>query len=162
MEFKEYAYGCGCISQGSITIRKCDKCLKFDLSNEFPARDEVSGLSVRPSTGPVMATYAGIETDLDAVTRKSQPVYSGVLKYFPDALLEVAKVSKLGNDQHNPGEPLHWARGKSMDQLDAAVRHILDYAKGVPTDTDGGSHLAKAAWRILAQLQLQVEAERGL
>jgi hypothetical protein len=28
-------------------------------------------------------------------------------------------------------------------------------------ETDGGRHLAKAAWRILAALQLDIEAERG-
>jgi hypothetical protein len=89
--------------------------------------------------------------------RKARPVYSGVLKYFPDALLAVAAISQLGNDQHNPGEPLHWARHKSTDQLDAAIRHLIDHAKGTPTDADGGSHLAKAAWRVLAELQLEIE-----
>lgn len=94
----------------------------------------------------------------EAEKRKGQPVCTGVLDYFPDALLAVAEVSKLGNDQHNPGEPLHWARGKSMDQMDAAVRHIIDRKKS-KFDTDGGRHLAKAAWRILAELQLDIEAE---
>ena len=93
--------------------------------------------------------------------RKTRPVYSGVLKYFPDALLEVANISFIGNEQHNPGEPLHWARHKSTDQLDAAVRHILDDAMGIEIDTDGGYHLAKAAWRILAELQLRLETKKG-
>ena len=34
------------------------------------------------------------------------------------ALAEVARVSKAGNDQHNPGQPLHWARDKSADHAD--------------------------------------------
>lgn len=95
----------------------------------------------------------------DPATRKGMPIVSGVLDYFPLALLEVAKVSKAGNDQHNPGEPLHWARGKSMDQADTAVRHIMERG-GV--DTDGQRHLAKAAWRILADLQIEMEREQGL
>ncbi len=92
--------------------------------------------------------------------RKSYPVWSGVLMYFPDAIKEVALVSKLGNDQHNPGEPLHWARGKSMDQLDAATRHMIDHGTGHVKDTDGGYHLAKAIWRLCAELQLVIEQER--
>ena len=39
--------------------------------------------------------------------RKDHPVFTGVLMYFPDAIAAVAHVSKLGNDQHNPGQPLH-------------------------------------------------------
>jgi hypothetical protein len=75
--------------------------------------------------------------------------------------LAVAAISQVGNDQHNPGEPLHWARHKSTDQLDAATRHLIDHAKGIRFDDDGGRHLAKAAWRILAELQLNLEAEQA-
>lgn len=97
----------------------------------------------------------------EASNRKRVPIFSGVLMYFPDALAAVAEVSKIGNDQHNPGEPLHWAREKSTDQLDCAVRHIMDYGTGVKLDPlDGGRHLAKAAWRVLAELQLSIEKER--
>ncbi len=86
--------------------------------------------------------------------RKDMPVFSGVLKYFPDALLEVSKVSKAGNDQHNPGKPLHWDRSKSTDEADALVRHLLDAGK---LDTDGIRHSAKVAWRALAHLQKELE-----
>ena len=92
--------------------------------------------------------------------RKETPVFSGVLKYFPDAILEVARVSKIGNDQHNPGEPLHWAKEKSTDEPDALVRHLIDHAKGEVYDTDGQRHLAKAAWRALAFLQRELEHEK--
>ena len=37
----------------------------------------------------------------DAKERKNLPIASGVLDYFPKALAEVARVSKVGNDQHN-------------------------------------------------------------
>ena len=91
------------------------------------------------------------------MNRKDFPVYSGVLKYFPDALLEVSKVSQAGNDQHHKGTPLHWDRAKSTDELDALLRHLIDHSKGIILDTDGQRHLAKVCWRSLAMLQKEVE-----
>jgi hypothetical protein len=90
----------------------------------------------------------------DPAARKALPVASGVLDYFPAALVEIAKVSKAGNDQHNPGQPLHWARGKSMDQGDTLIRHFLE--RGT-IDSDGLRHSAKMAWRALALLQIELE-----
>lgn len=95
----------------------------------------------------------------DHKTRKGFPITTGVLDYFPDALLAVAAVSKAGNDQHNPGEPLHWARGKSMDQSDTLVRHLMERGE---IDTDGHRHSAKMAWRALALLQLEIEEAQKL
>ena len=86
--------------------------------------------------------------------RKAIPICSGVLDYFPDAIREIAKVSAKGNDQHNPGEPLHWNRDKSTDHADCALRHLME--RGT-MDDDGTRHLAKAAWRVLALLQLEIE-----
>lgn len=94
----------------------------------------------------------------DAAERKEIPICTGVLDYFSGALAEVAKVSKAGNDQHNPGQPLHWARGKSMDQADTIVRHLME--RGT-IDSDGMRHSAKVAWRALALLQTELE-EAGL
>ena len=91
-----------------------------------------------------------------AAERKLIPVASGVLNYFPSALIEVAKVSFIGNQQHNPGQPLHWARAKSTDQDDTIIRHFLE--RGT-LDVDGVRHSAKLAWRALALLQLEMEAE---
>jgi len=91
----------------------------------------------------------------DAQERKNTPIYSGVLKYFPDAIAYVAKVSKLGNDQHNFGQPLHWSREKSGDHHDCASRHLLE--SGTVDETDGIRHSGKLAWRSLAILQLELE-----
>lgn len=99
---------------------------------------------------------------LTANERKQRPMFSGLLAYFPDALEEVARVSFLGNEQHNPGTPLHWDRAKSGDETDAAIRHFKDRAQGIMFDTDGGRHLGKAAWRTLAALQKELERERLL
>lgn len=94
---------------------------------------------------------------IDSATRKDLPLATGVLDYFPAALAEVAKLSKHGNDKHNPGEPLHHARGKSGDHADCLLRHLVE--RGT-VDTDGFLHEVKVAWRALALLQEAME-ERG-
>lgn len=91
----------------------------------------------------------------DSATRKATPIYSGVLKYFPDALAAVARLSKKGNDKHNPGEPLHWSREKSTDHGDCIVRHQITFDQVDPES--GEYHAAGVAWRALAQLQLLEE-----
>ena len=91
----------------------------------------------------------------DAAERKGIPVVTGLLDYFPAALAEVAKVSRAGNDKHNPGEPMHWARGKSMDQADCIGRHLMERG-GFDPET-GQRHSAQMAWRALALLQLELE-----
>jgi hypothetical protein len=88
--------------------------------------------------------------------RKALPLASGVLDYFGDALLVVAEVSRVGNEQHHPGEPLHWDKSKSTDEADALLRHLLD--RGT-LDTDGLRHSGKVAWRALAMLQRELDAE---
>jgi len=93
-----------------------------------------------------------------AKERKATPVFSGVLKYFPDALKEVAKCSKAGQDQHNPDKPLAWDRSKSGDELDALTRHLIDHGIN-PVDDDGVLHLAKVTWRSLAALQKHLEGQ---
>jgi hypothetical protein len=92
----------------------------------------------------------------DAQTRKDTPIARGVLDYFPLAIAEVARVSKKGNDQHNPGQPMHWAKGKSTDHADCVVRHLIERGS---LDTDGMRHSAKVAWRALALLQTELEEE---
>lgn len=87
-----------------------------------------------------------------AESRKATPVFSGVLKYFPNALKEVAKCSKAGNDQHHPDKPLHWDMSKSKDEYDALTRHLIDHTIN-PIDDDGVLHLTKVAWRALAGLE---------
>ena len=93
-----------------------------------------------------------------AAERKATPVFSGVLKYFPNALKEVSKCSQAGNDQHHPNTPLHWDRSKSKDELDALTRHLIDHSIN-PLDEDGQLHLAKVAWRALAGLEKYLEGQ---
>lgn len=95
----------------------------------------------------------------DYEARKQRPICTGVLDYFPDALLEIAHVSFVANEQHNPGEKMHWAKDKSIGRGDEIIRHLIDRGK---TDSDGLRHTAKAAWRALELLQREIEAERSL
>ena len=88
--------------------------------------------------------------------RKARPIYTGVLRYFPDALMAVAHCSQVGNDQHNPGQPVHWDKSLSSDEADALVRHLL---KAGTLDTDGVRHSAKVAWRALALLQRELDSD---
>jgi hypothetical protein len=89
-------------------------------------------------------------------TRKTVPLATGLLDYFPDALVEVARVSYWGSKQHHPDKPVHWDRSKSIDHGDCLIRHFMERGTN---DTDGMRHTAKMVWRALAMLQLELEAE---
>lgn len=111
-------------------------------------RDPKPGIGGAPTRATILPEAAG--------ERKKFPIASGVLDYFPDALVAIANVSYLGNEQHNPGQPLHWARNKSADEADTMMRHFLQ--RGT-RDRDGVRHSAKMAWRALAMLQKEIEAD---
>ncbi len=108
----------------------------------------------------------------DSKARKGVPLFSGLDRYFPDALAEVARLSKLGNDKHNPNQPLHWSREKSSDHADCIRRHLLDAHEemfetpcgaivGIAIDHDDNVlHAVKVAWRALAHAQLAIESRR--
>jgi hypothetical protein len=93
----------------------------------------------------------------DPKERKKIPLWSGLFKYFPDALIAVAKVSYAGNEQHNPGQKLQWSREKSSDHEDTLLRHLMESGS---VDSDGQLHSAKLVWRALAKLQLEIEASK--
>ena len=90
----------------------------------------------------------------DPVKRKSIPLATGCTDYFADALIAVAELSRVGGEQHNPGQPLFWDKTKSTDHADAMLRHFLE--RGT-IDIDGVRHSAKVAWRALAILQTEIE-----
>jgi len=92
----------------------------------------------------------------DAKARKNVPLYSGLIRYFPKALAEVAELSRIGNEQHNPGSPLHWDRSKSGDELDALTRHLFEAGT---RDCDKVRHSIKVAWRALANAEKEIERE---
>ena len=90
----------------------------------------------------------------DAADRKGMPIFSGFVAYFPHALAAVAQLSRIGNEQHNPGKPLHWDHSKSQDETDALMRHITDMAiQKDHRDPDGVLAAVKILWRAAANLE---------
>ncbi len=102
----------------------------------------------------------------DSSERKNYPILSGCVKYFPAALAGVARISKIGNDKHNPGQPLHHARSKSTDHGDCIVRHLIDaedllaaYRRGDTSATKEMilTEVNQLAWRALSYSQVLQE-----
>lgn len=119
-----------------------------------PRRIFDSSYSVAPGSPDIGDEPEDEPQPSDAAARKGMPIARGVLDYFPAALLKLAEVSRVGNEQHNPGKPMHWAFDKSSDHADALLRHLIDRRT---VDSDGLPHVAKAAWRALALLQTYLE-----
>ena len=116
--------------------------LHYDDMTEEQQWQYVEGLEV---------TNADVVTD-KAQERKKIPVYSGFVKYFPNAMKDVAVCSRIANEQHHAGETLHWDMDKSTDELDAMMRHLIDHISE-PIDDDGIRHITKVAWRAMAMLE---------
>ncbi len=116
--------------------------LHYDNMTEDQQWQYVEGLEV---------TDAEVVSD-KAQARKKIPVYSGFVKYFPNAMKEVAVCSRIANEQHHAGKPLHWDMNKSTDELDALMRHLVDHTTD-PIDDDGIRHITKVAWRAMAMLE---------
>src|SRR3990167_1068637 len=93
----------------------------------------------------------------NAKARKAVPLATGCFDYFHDALADVAALSRIGNEQHTPGKPLHWDRAKSTYEADCLARHFIQRGTN---DTDGVRHSTKVAWRALALLQKEIETAR--
>lgn len=155
-----------------MSNRRCDRCFCSTLKcfgKDFCSNDQCCfHLSPLPSMCNLSepaeidcASNLGLPTEYRA--RKALPIFDGVVMYFPDAMAAISEVSVAGNEQHSPGKPLRWARGKSMDQFNTALRHMIDHRRGNVFDIEKSGtctrHLAKAAWRILAALQLSIEEE---
>lgn len=95
--------------------------------------------------------------------RKAKPLFRGCLMYFPDALLAISEHSRKANEKHNPGEEMHWSKGKSTDHADCIARHLVDIGPNWDaTDPELNSYHATAlAWRALALLQTLLERKQA-
>jgi hypothetical protein len=104
--------------------------VRFDATGRTHCDDPTVFAMLEPApAAPAQDTHAA---------RKAAPLFRGCLAYFPDALLEVAKLSLKATVQHGLGS-LYWAFDKSTDHADCLTRHQTDW------------------WRALAQLQTLLE-----
>lgn len=92
----------------------------------------------------------------DDDNREDYPLYDVLFGYFPAAMLMLAKWAKVGNDQHNPGEPLGWARDKSTDHTNKILRHLVDYDQ---KESNGFYEAVPLLWRAAALVQELYEKE---
>jgi hypothetical protein len=113
---------------------------------EPTAENALQGSAEVPAP-PWKGTEFKILDGLSDEERKLFPVFSGFLKYFPNACALGALQSMIGQIQHAPGEPLQWKRGKSSDHPDCMVRHLME----------GGNHKVAAFWRAAAELEDAVD-----
>lgn len=111
-------------------------------------------LKREPSPKPV-ALGADNTITTDSKARKEIPFTTGLIDYFPRACAAIAHLSFVGNQKHNPGQPLHWSRDKSNDHADCIGRHLVDRGK---IDAEGNRHSVQLAWRALANAELELEA----
>ena len=124
--------------------RDCYVCYGYDL--EVARKRGIGGAPSRATTLPTTSAE-----------RKTYPIATGFMDYFPDAIPAIAHASYLATVQHHPDKPTHWDRNKSTDEADTMLRHFLQ--RGT-LDTDGIRHSTKMAWRALALLQKEIEAEQ--
>ena len=135
-----------------VDMNSYDKYAEMTENEQWQYVEHEYELNERMSREKLKDIDVQSEDVSEAQKRKDTPVFSGVLKYFPNALKEISKCSKAGNDQHHPDKPLHWDMDKSKDEYDALTRHLIDHTID-PVDTDGILHLTKVAWRALAGLE---------
>lgn len=107
--------------------------IKRDVPNDIKIErvltpEELIALKTLGATSPKAEAQKGLTLPIDSEERKGYPLFRGCLRYFSAALAGVSRISKIGNDKHNPGEDMHHARGKSMDHGDCIVRHLMDVA----------------------------------
>lgn len=120
-----------------------------------PADDLLAALRDRDWGEVCIHALLDLSSELDSAGELDNVMsLSDLFTEFSAALAAVAQVSWYGNQKHNPGEPLHHARGKSTDHADCIARHHVE-AGGF----DGPMrHSACKLWRALVAWQEQLEA----
>lgn len=90
------------------------------------------------------------------------PVFQGLFRYFPRALLAVASVSQHGFEKYQ-----EWGGWKKLQDAknrydNAFGRHVLEEGKGHTVDESAHLIAAHTAWNALARLELMLmEMEQG-
>ena len=91
----------------------------------------------------------------DPAVRSEYPLAEGLFFYFPAALCEVARWSKVGGAKYNgEGGSLRWIREVSVDHENKILRHLLDARQ---VDEHGFVEAVALAWRALALCQTILE-----
>ena len=93
----------------------------------------------------------------DSSVREQYPLADGLFFYFPAALLEVARWSKVGGAKYNK-DKLRWVREESTDHENKILRHLLDARQ---VDENGFPEAVALAWRALALCQTILEENHG-
>ncbi len=141
-----------------------DGCIFVKLDDQMAAHCSCAEVDtddwlVHETPSAITAHHSFMAPAVDSQGRKDTPVYEGFVRYFPAAMQLVARLSKVGNDKHNPGEPMHHARSKSQDQGDCIIRHQMEVGT---IDPDSNlDHAVGVAWRAMAQLQILAEEQYG-
>jgi hypothetical protein len=132
-------------------FRLVARCVTVGGVTTAPRRLTLEELTVPSGTHPSLKApkplYDGHLLPEDSAERKTIPLFSVLFGYFPSAMVALANHSYKSNEKHNPGEDLHWSRGKSDDHQDAALRHLAE-----------GDYLG-LLWRAAALLQLELESK---
>ena len=89
----------------------------------------------------------------DAAKRAEFPLFDGLWRYFPAALCEVSRWSKVGGAKYNE-DKLRWIREVSTDHENKILRHLLDARQ---VDEHGFVEAVALAWRALALCQTILE-----
>jgi hypothetical protein len=88
-------------------------------------------------------------SELTAAERKERPIYTEVLKRFPNSMFELGYVLPSVSEREH----------LSPNNLDEVMHHLIEHQRGVSRDADGVYHLARAARRIIAQLEQTITQE---
>ena len=119
------------------------------------ARADDNGMAQLPEKSPeIRRLLTSLLDGMTSAQRKEYPFTTGGVDYFRDAWLYISQVSCKGNQKHNPGEPLHWARDKSADEPDAIGRHLCNRDN---VDDNELLEAGELAWRACADLQKLLE-----
>jgi len=99
-------------------------------------------------------------SDSGAKLDAGKPRAALVIGGFANALQQVIDVGTFGAEKYTDDGWQRVVNGESR-YMDAAMRHLLAHLGGEDADKESGlSHLAHAAWNILAVSELRLEYEQ--
>ena len=131
--------------------------LHWDIVEKLPICVNTNvDVDVETKVKSVYGDTRSIKITEDSEERKNTPIATGVLDYFPLTMAALARLSKTGNDKHNPGQPLYWSKDKSNDHADCIARHLIDRGK---VGDDGTPHSVSLAWRAFALCETELESK---